>query len=130
MVIELLARRCLPLGHPSAASGACAVANTSSKRQCGERQVSLKAALLYFISYIPHLYLVLRKTLSVYLILYAVDVGKIESNQANLWDKDAIAMGNVFAAFVWCSVVYGIVLNAIEDYGYRPTLGKFGSFYY
>ena len=38
--------RCLPLGHPSAASGACAVVQiSSSKRQCGKRQVSLKAAL-------------------------------------------------------------------------------------
>ena len=40
--------RCLPLGHPSAASGACAVVQiSSSKRQCGKRQVSLKAALAY-----------------------------------------------------------------------------------
>ena len=39
--------RCLPLGHPSAASGACAVVQiSSSKRQCGKRQVSLKAALV------------------------------------------------------------------------------------
>ena len=38
--------RCLPLGHPSAASGACAVEQiSSSKRQCGKRQVSLKPAL-------------------------------------------------------------------------------------
>ena len=38
--------RCLPLGHPSAASGACAVVQiSSSKRQCGKRQVSLKPAL-------------------------------------------------------------------------------------
>ena len=45
-VIDLLARRCLPLGHPSAASGACAVVQiSSSKQQCGERQASLKAAL-------------------------------------------------------------------------------------
>ena len=44
--IDLLARRCLPLGHPSAASGACAfVQISSSKRQCGEQQASLKAAL-------------------------------------------------------------------------------------
>ena len=42
-VINLLARRCLPLGHPSAASGACAVVQKSpSKRQCGEWQASLK----------------------------------------------------------------------------------------
>ena len=47
-VIDLLAWRCLPLGHPSAASGACAVEQiSSSKRQCGKRQVSLKPALLY-----------------------------------------------------------------------------------
>ena len=46
-VIDLLARRCLPLGLPSAASGACAVSQKSpSKRQCGERQASLKAALV------------------------------------------------------------------------------------
>ena len=45
-VIDLLAWRCLPLGHPSAASGACAVEQiSSSKRQCGKRQVSLKPAL-------------------------------------------------------------------------------------
>ena len=44
-VIDLLAWRCLPLGHPSAASGACAVEQiSSSKRQCGKRQVSLKPA--------------------------------------------------------------------------------------
>ena len=46
-VIALLARRCLPLDHPSAASGAFAVEQiSSSKRQCGERQASLKAAKL------------------------------------------------------------------------------------
>ena len=46
-VIFLLARRCLPLGLPSAANGVCAVVQKSpSKRQCGERQASLKAALL------------------------------------------------------------------------------------
>ena len=46
-VIDLLAWRCLPLGHPSAASGACAVEQiSSSKRQCGKRQVSLKPALM------------------------------------------------------------------------------------
>ena len=46
-VIDLLAWRCLPLGHPSAASGACAVEQiSSSKRQCGKRQVSLKPALV------------------------------------------------------------------------------------
>ena len=45
-VIDLLARRCLPLGYPSAASGACAVEQiSSSKRQCGKRQASLKPAL-------------------------------------------------------------------------------------
>ena len=44
-VIDLLARRCLPLGHPSAASGACAIEQISLKRQYGERQASLKAAL-------------------------------------------------------------------------------------
>ena len=45
-VIDLLARHCLPLGLPSAASGACAVVQKSpSKRQCSERQASLKAAL-------------------------------------------------------------------------------------
>ena len=45
-VIDLLARYCLPLGLPSAASGTCAVVQKSpSKRQCGERQASLKAAL-------------------------------------------------------------------------------------
>ena len=45
-VIDLLAWRCLPLGHPSAASGPCAVEQiSSSKRQCGKRQVSLKPAL-------------------------------------------------------------------------------------
>ena len=32
-VIDLLARRCLPLGHPSAASGTCAVVQISSS--CG-----------------------------------------------------------------------------------------------
>ena len=46
-VIDLLTWRCLPLGHPSAASGACAVVQiSSSKRQCGKRQVSLKPALV------------------------------------------------------------------------------------
>ena len=46
-VIDLLARRCLPLGHPSAASDACAVEQISpSKRQCGKQQASLKPALL------------------------------------------------------------------------------------
>ena len=46
--INWLAWHCLPLGLPSAASGACAVEQISpSKRQCGERQASLKAALLY-----------------------------------------------------------------------------------
>ena len=36
-VIDLLAWRCLPLGHPSAASDACAVELiSSSKRQCGK----------------------------------------------------------------------------------------------
>ena len=46
-VIDLLAWRSLPLGHPSAASGACAVEQiSSSKRQCGKRQVSLKPALM------------------------------------------------------------------------------------
>ena len=46
-VIDLLARCCLPLGFPSAASGACAVVQKSpSKRQCRERQASLKAALI------------------------------------------------------------------------------------
>ena len=45
-VIDLLAWRCLPLGHPSAASDDCAVELISlSKRQCGKRQVSLKPAL-------------------------------------------------------------------------------------
>ena len=45
-VIDLLAWRCLPLGHPSAASGAWAVEQiSSSKRQCGKRQVSPKPAL-------------------------------------------------------------------------------------
>ena len=33
------------LAHPSVASGACAVVQISSKRQCSERQASLKAAL-------------------------------------------------------------------------------------
>ena len=48
-VIDLLARRWLPLGHPSAASGACAVIQiSSSKRQSGKRQASLKAAQLLF----------------------------------------------------------------------------------
>ena len=48
-VIDLLAWRCLPLGHPSVASGACAVVQKSpSKRQYGERQASLKAALGFF----------------------------------------------------------------------------------
>ena len=47
-VIDLLVWRCLPLGHPSAASGACAVEQiSSSKRQCGKRQVSLKPALSF-----------------------------------------------------------------------------------
>ena len=46
-VIDLLAWRCLPLDHPSAASGACAVEQiSSSKRQCGKQQVSLKPALV------------------------------------------------------------------------------------
>ena len=45
-VIDLLARCCSPLGLPSAASGACAIVQKSpSKRQCGEQQASLKAAL-------------------------------------------------------------------------------------
>ena len=45
-VIDLLARRCLPRGHPCAASGACAVQQISSSwRQCSEQQASLKAAL-------------------------------------------------------------------------------------
>ena len=36
-VINLLARRCLPLGHPSVASGACAVVQiSSSKRKSGK----------------------------------------------------------------------------------------------
>ena len=44
-VIDLLAWRRLPLGHPSAASGACAVVLiSSSKRHCGKWQVSLKPA--------------------------------------------------------------------------------------
>ena len=44
----LLAWRCLPLGHPSAASGACAVEQiSSSKWQCSKRQVSLKPTLGY-----------------------------------------------------------------------------------
>ena len=47
-VIDLLAWRCLPLGHPSAASGTCAVVQIpSSKRQCGKQQASLKPALDY-----------------------------------------------------------------------------------
>ena len=49
-VIDLLAWRCLPLGHPSAASGACAVVQKSpSKRQWGkppQRQAILKAAIV------------------------------------------------------------------------------------
>ena len=46
-VIDQLAWRCLPLGHLSAASGACAVEQiSSSKRQCCKRQVSLKPALV------------------------------------------------------------------------------------
>ena len=49
-VIDLLAWRCLPLGHPSAASDACAVELiSSSKRQCGKRQVSLKPALIMLV---------------------------------------------------------------------------------
>ena len=45
--IDWSVKRCLPLGLLSAASGACAVVQiSSSKRQCDERQVSLKAALL------------------------------------------------------------------------------------
>ena len=49
-VIDLMARRCLPLagplGHPSAANGACTVVQmSSSKLHCSERQASLKAAL-------------------------------------------------------------------------------------
>ena len=44
-VIDLLARRCLSLGHPSVASGACAVEQiSSSKWQCGKPQASMKAA--------------------------------------------------------------------------------------
>ena len=44
-VIDLLARRCLSLGHPSVASGACAVEQiSSSKWQCSKRQASLKPA--------------------------------------------------------------------------------------
>ena len=51
-VIDLLAWRCLPLGHPSAASGACAVEQiSSSKRQCGKRQVSLKPTYHWRILY-------------------------------------------------------------------------------
>ena len=42
---RLLARGYLPLGHPPAASGACAVVQiSSSKRQCSKWQASLKAA--------------------------------------------------------------------------------------
>ena len=44
-VIDLLAGRCLPLGHHSVAIGACAVVQiSSSKGQSSERQASLKAA--------------------------------------------------------------------------------------
>ena len=43
---------CLPLGHPSAASGACAVVQiSSSKQQCGKRQARRKAALLTILSH-------------------------------------------------------------------------------
>ena len=53
-VIDLLARGCLPLCHPSAASGACAfIQNSPPKRQCGERQASLKAAS---VSHIQQMY--------------------------------------------------------------------------
>ena len=53
-VIDLLAWRCLLLGRPSAASGACAVEQmSSSKRQCGKRQVSLKPALCCFQTSLP-----------------------------------------------------------------------------
>ena len=46
-IYDKLPRHCLPLGHSSAASGECAVVQiSSSKRQCGERHASLKAALL------------------------------------------------------------------------------------
>ena len=54
-VIDLLAWRCLPLGHPSVASGACAVVqiSSSSERQYSERQASLKAALCWFQTSLP-----------------------------------------------------------------------------
>ena len=56
-VIDLLAWRCLPLGHPSAASGACAFEQIlSSKRQCGKRQVSLKPAWIMVFDYISFRY--------------------------------------------------------------------------
>ena len=45
-VIDSLLWSCLMLGLPSATSDACAVVQISSKRQCGKRQASLKAALL------------------------------------------------------------------------------------
>ena len=45
-VIDLLARRCLPLGYHSAASDACAVVQISSSKRQYERQASLKAASL------------------------------------------------------------------------------------
>ena len=45
-VIDLLARQCLPLGHPWATSGVCAIVKIlPSKRQSGEWQACLKAAL-------------------------------------------------------------------------------------
>ena len=46
-VIDWLAWRCFPPGLPSVASDACAVVQISpSKRQCGEQQANLKAALV------------------------------------------------------------------------------------
>ena len=45
-VIDLLARHCLPLGHPWVSSGDCTVVQISpSKRQSGEWQANLKSAL-------------------------------------------------------------------------------------
>ena len=57
-VIDLLARHCLPLGHPSVASGACAVEQiSSSKRQYCERQAILIPALVIYTNSPPFIFM-------------------------------------------------------------------------
>ena len=56
VMIDLLARNCLPLGHPSATGGFCAIVQIlPSKQQCGERQASLKVALQYPRKFVLHM---------------------------------------------------------------------------